>query len=439
VSSTNRRTFLKTSAAASAIGALAHVPSFAHADGVSGMLKIGLIGCGGRGTGAARQALLADRDVKLWAVGDAFEDRATDCLQQLRQNPSLAAKIDVPAARKFTGFDAFTQVLGSGVDVVLLCTPPHFRPAHLEAAIRANKHVFCEKPMAVDAPGVRRVAALHDVARQRRLSVVAGFCWRYYEPMRETVRRIHDGAIGDISVLHTNYLTGALWNRERTREMSDMQWQMRNWPYFTWLSGDYNVEQHCHSLDKMMWVMRNTPPLRAYGVGGRQTRIGTEFGHIFDHMAVVYEFANNVRCYAFCRQQAGTHGETTDHIVGTRGRANLLGLNQASRNWPPYSITGENAWRLPAAQLRGATDMYQQEHNELFASIRSGTPINDIDWMYKSTLLAIMGRMVCYTGQMITWDQALNSREDLTPPDGYRWDRAPAIPAVARPGVTPFV
>jgi myo-inositol 2-dehydrogenase / D-chiro-inositol 1-dehydrogenase len=156
-------------------------------------------------------------------------------------------------------------------------------------------------------------------------------------------------------------------------------------------------------------------------------------------MAVVYEFANNVRCYAFCRQQAGTHGETTDHIVGTRGRANLLGLNQTNRNWPPYSITGENAWRLPAAQLRGAVDMYQQEHNELFASIRSGTPINDIDWMYKSTLLAIMGRMVSYTGQMITWDQALNSREDLTPPDGYRWDRAPAIPAVARPGVTAFV
>jgi hypothetical protein len=156
-------------------------------------------------------------------------------------------------------------------------------------------------------------------------------------------------------------------------------------------------------------------------------------------MAVVYEFANNVRCYAFCRQQAGTHGETTDHIIGTRGRANLLGVNQEARNWPQYSISGENAWRLPAAQVNRATGMYHQEHIELFAAIRSGTPINDIDWMHKSTMLAILGRMVCYTGQMITWDQALNSNEDLTPPDGYRWDRAPAIPEVARPGVTPFV
>jgi predicted dehydrogenase len=221
--------------------------------------------------------------------------------------------------------------------------------------------------------------------------------------------------------------------------MSDMEWQMRNWPYFTWLSGDYNVEQHCHSLDKMMWVMRDTPPLRAYGVGGRQTRTGAEFGHIFDHMAVVYEFANNVRCFAFCRQQVGTYGETTDHIIGTRGRANLLGVNQEERNWPPYSISGANEWRLPAAQVRAATGMYQQEHNELFASIRNGTPINDIDRMHKSTMLAILGRMVCYTGQMITWEQAMNSTEDLTPADGYRWDRAPAIPAAARPGVTRFV
>jgi predicted dehydrogenase len=435
-SSTDRRTFLKTTAA---VSAASFVPTFVHAQQNNATLKVGLIGCGGRGTGAAQQALLADRDVKLWAVGDAFQDRVDGCLRQLGQRPNIAAKLDVPRERQFVGFDAASRVIASGVDVVCLCTPPHFRPAHLEAAVRANKHVFCEKPMAVDAPGVRRVAALADVARQRRLSVVAGFCWRYYDPMRQTVARIHDGAIGEITALHTNYLTGALWHRERTPQMSDMEWQMRNWPYFTWLSGDYNVEQHCHSLDKMMWVMRNTPPVRAYGVGGRQTRTGSEFGHIFDHMAVVYEFANNVRCFAFCRQQAGTHGETTDHIIGTRGRANLLGVNQQERSWPPYSITGDNAWRLGAAQVNRATDMYQSEHNELFAAIRSGNPINDLDWMHKSTMLAILGRMVCYTGQMITWEQAMNAREDLTPPDGYRWDRAPAIPDVARPGVTRLV
>lgn len=434
----NRRTFLKTGAAVSAAGALSFVPTFAHAGGANGTLKVGLIGCGGRGTGAARQALLADPDVKLWAVGDAFRDQTKNTLTQLRQMPNIAGKIDVPGERQFVGFDAYRDVIASGVDVVLLCTSPHFRPMHLEAALRAGKHVFCEKPMAVDAPGVRRVAALQQVARERRLSVVAGFCWRYFEPMRETVRRIHDGAIGDISALHTNYLTGALWHKERQPGWSDMEWQMRNWPYFTWLSGDYNVEQHCHSLDKMMWVMRNTPPIRAYGVGGRQTRTEPMFGHIFDHMAVVYEFANNVRCFAFCRQQAGTHGETTDHIIGTRGRANLLGVNQQDRNWPPYSITGENAWRMPAAQVNRATEMYQSEHNELFASIRSGNPINDIDWMSKSTMLAILGRMVCYTGQMLSWEQALNSTESLDPPAGYRWDRAPAIPATARPGVTRF-
>jgi predicted dehydrogenase len=409
-----------------------------HAQGAEQTLKIGLIGCGGRGTGAASQALGAERNVKLWAVGDAFQDRLTTCLQQLRQNASHAPKIDVPQERQFVGFDAYQQVINSGVDVVLLCTPPHFRPLHLETAIRAGKHVFCEKPVAVDAPGVRRVLALHDVARQRRLSVVAGFCWRYFTPMREVVRRIHDGAIGDITALHTNYLTGALWHRERTADMSDMEWQMRNWPYFTWLSGDFNVEQHIHSLDKMMWIMRDVPPLRAYGVGGRQTRTGPEFGHIFDHMAVVYEFANNIRCFALCRQQAGCHSETTDHVVGTRGTANLLGSNRPERDWPPYSITGANAWRMPAAQTRAARDMYQQEHNELFASIRSGTPINNIDYAAKSTMMGILGRMVCYTGQMITWENALQSREDLTPADGYRWDRAPAIPAVARPGVTRF-
>jgi len=431
---TSRRAFLKTTAAAS----LAYVPTFVHAAAINQTLKVGLIGCGSRGGGAARQALLADRDVKLWAVGDAFRDSTKALLTALRTDPDLEPKVDVPRERQFVGFDAYQHVINSGVDVVLLCTPPHFRPMHLEAAIRANKHVFCEKPMAVDAPGVRRVAALYETARTRRLSVVSGFCWRYFEPMRETVRRVHDGAIGDILALHTNYLAPALWHRERIANMTDMEWQIRNWPYFTWLSGDYNVEQHCHSLDKMLWLMR-TKPLRAYGVGGRQTRTGPEFGHIFDHMAVVYEFADNVRCFAFCRQQAGTFSETTDHVIGTRGRANLLGTRHADRPWREYSITGANPWTMTRAQVDRATEMYQAEQNALFASIRSGNPINDIDWMARSTLMAILGRMVCYTGQIITWDQALNSTENLTPPDGYRWDRAPAIPPVARPGVTRFV
>jgi predicted dehydrogenase len=431
----SRREFLTSAAVAGAAVSLSQVP-LVHAGG-SSTLKIGLIGCGGRGTGAAGQALRADRDVKLWAVGDAFRDRLDTSLRQLGQSSDIAAKIDVANERKFVGFDAYQQVINSGVDVVLLATPPGFRPIHLDAAIRAGKHVFCEKPMAVDGPGVRKVLATAEEARRRRLSLVSGFCWRYFPAMRETVRRIHDGAIGDVTALHCNYLTGPLWHRARTQDMTDMQYQMRNWYYFTWLSGDFNVEQHNHSLDKMAWVMQNQYPVRCYGVGGRQVRTGPEFGHIYDHFGVVYEFASGARCFAYCRQMPGCHSETTDWIVGTRGKANLLGHGNTT---PSYTITGANnqvAWRYPTMQLRRDPDMYQVEHNELFASIRSGNPLNDGDWMAKSTLMGIMGRMACYTGQAITFDQALNSREDLSPP-AYRWDVNLPTPAVATPGVTRF-
>ncbi len=432
MSAKTRRDFLKSSAALSAAATLAATP-LVHA-GSNSTLKIGLIGAGGRGTGAASQALLADRDVKLWSVGDAFEDRVEGSLRALQGNPNIATKIDVPRERRFTGFNSYQQVIDSGVDVVLLCSPPGFRPQHLEAAVRAGKHIFCEKPMAVDGPGIRKVIEVAEQARQRRLALVAGFCWRYYNPMRETVRRIHDGELGDITTLHCNYITGALWHRTREQGWTDMQWQVRNWPYFTWLSGDFNVEQHIHSLDKMGWLMKNEYPVKAYGLGGRQVRTGPEFGHIYDHMAVVYEWANGVRCFAFCRQQAGCHSETSDSVFGTKGRGFLLG---AGGN-PSYSITGERPWRYPAAQQRRDIDMYQSEHNELFASIRAGNPINDGAWMAKSTLMGILGRMVCYTGALVTWDQALNSQENLVPQGALTWETAPPNPPVARPGVTRF-
>jgi myo-inositol 2-dehydrogenase/D-chiro-inositol 1-dehydrogenase len=425
-----RRSFLKTTAAVSAAATLSQVPAV-HAGGGS-TLRVALIGCGGRGTGAAGQALRADENVKLVAVADAFQDKLDACLQRLQRDSAIAAKIDVPRERCFVGFDAYQQAINVA-DVVLLCAPPGFRPLHIEAAVRAGKHIFAEKPMAVDGPGVRRVLAMAEEARRRRLALGSGFCWRYHPAMRETVKRIHDGDIGDVTALHCNYLTGPIWHRAREQGWTDMEFQMRNWYYYTWLSGDFNVEQHIHSLDKMGWVMKNEYPVRCYGVGGRQVRTGPEFGHIFDHMAVVYEWQNGARCFAFCRQQSGCHNETTDYIVGTKGKANLLGRGANT----PYTITGDKAWRYPAAEER-RHDMYQLEHNELFASIRSGNLINDGDWMAKSTLLGIMGRMACYTGQVVTWDAALNSREDLTPPDGYRWDRAPAMPAVARPGVTPL-
>ena len=415
-----RRRFMQVSGAAAAIAAAPWV----HAQG-SDTLKVGLVGCGGRGTGAAAQALRADPNVKLVAVGDAFADRLETCVSTLQRDAGIATKVDVPAARRFVGVDSYRQVIGSGVDVVLLCSPPGFRPLHLKAAIDANKHVFAEKPCAVDGTGVRSVLATCQEARQKRLAVVSGLCWRYDTAKRETMHRIHDGAVGEIVSMQANYITGALWHRERTPEMTETEWQLRNWMYFTWLSGDFNVEQHVHSLDKLAWAMRDVYPIRCYGLGGRQSRTGPEFGHIFDHMAVVYEWENGVRGYANCRQQAGCFNEVNDFIMGTRGKVNVM----------QHTITGDNPWRYPAANGRRDVSMYQNEHNELFASIRRGEPINNGEYMAKSSLMGIMGRMASYTGQVVTWDQALNATENLMPANFTMETQIP-IPAVARPGFT---
>ena len=421
-----RRDFLKTSAATAAALSLASVP-LVHADG-NETLKVGLIGCGGRGTGAAAQALRADGNVKLWAMGDAFRDRLDRSLRDLRRSGDIAPKIDVPAARQFIGFDAYRQVIGSGVDVVLLCTPPHFRPAQLHAAVMAGKHVFAEKPVAVDGPGVRSVLASAEEARRRRLSIVSGLCWRYHQGMRDMMQRIHGGAVGDIVALQCVYNTGTLWNRPRQPNWSEMEFQLRNWLYFTWLSGDFNVEQHVHSLDKMAWAMRDQYPVRCYGVGGRQVRTGPEFGHIYDHMSVTYEFANGVKCFSMCRQMAGCANNVSDSIMGTRGVATLLHPDRRQE----YRIRGTNTFA--ATRQARSDDMYQHEHNELFAAIRNGRPINNGEYMAKSSLMGIMGRMACYTGRVIEWNDALNSTESLSPAR-YEWGALP-VPAVARPGVT---
>jgi predicted dehydrogenase len=418
---TTRRDFLKTTAAAAA--ALSVVPAV-HAGG-SDVLRIGLIGCGGRGTGAATQALRADRNVKLVALGDAFADRLNGSLDQLRREADIADKIDVRPDHCYVGFDAYLGVLQAGVDVVLLATPPHFRPLHLRTAVAAGKHVFAEKPVAVDAPGVRAVMAACREAQQRRLAVVSGLCYRYSRAKRETMQRVHDGAVGQIVALHTTYNVGGLWMRERQPHWSDMEWQMRNWLYFTWLSGDHNVEQHVHSLDKIAWAMNNQYPVKAVGMGGRQVRTGAEYGHIFDHHAVVFEYASGIKCFSYTRQQDNCANEVSDFIYGTQGKVDVQ----------RHIITGQQPWRFQLARNQ-SDNMYQNEHNELFASIRSGNPINNGDWMCKSTLMGIMGRMATYTGQEITWEAALNSTESLTPAR-YEWG-ALATPAVARPGETQF-
>jgi predicted dehydrogenase len=415
-----RRDFLTTSAALAAAGLAAGV----HAAGPD-VLKVGLIGCGGRGTGAALQALQADTNVVLWAVGDAFPDRIQGSLAELKNADNVARKVQVPQDRCFVGFDAYKQVIDSGVDVVLLCTPPHFRPLHLDAAVAAGKHIFAEKPVAVDAPGVRRVLATCGEAKKKNLSVVSGLCIRYDYGFRDTVRRIHDGAIGDILTLQANDLRGRIWVKARQKEWSDMEWQMRNWYYYTWLSGDFNVEQHVHYLDVCSWLMKDAHPLRVYGTGGRQVRTGPEYGHIYDHFAVVYEYESGARLFSTCRQQANCHGDMSAHAAGTRGRAMVAEKE--------LSITAPDKWRYSGRK----NDMYQTEHDELFASIRAGKPINNGEYMARSTLMAIMARMAAYTGKLITWDMAMNSKEDLTPPK-YEWGPI-ETPPVAQPGVTKFV
>jgi predicted dehydrogenase len=418
----SRRSFLKTSAAATATLGTLSLARGAHAAG-SDVLKIGLIGCGGRGTGAANDALGADPAVKLWALGDAFPERIESSLNNLRkQKPE---KIDVTPERCFVGLDSYQKVIDSGVDVVLLCTPPHFRPKHFAAAVAAGKHVFAEKPVAVDAPGCRAVLATVEEARKKKLSVVSGLCYRYDQPKRDLMKLVHDGQIGRIVAIHTTYNTGSLWMHPRKAEWSDFEWQLRNWLYFTWLSGDHNVEQHVHSLDKAAWALGDKTPVRAWGLGGRQVRTDPAFGHIYDHHAVCYEYEDGVKVFAYCRQQAGASTEVSDFILGTEGTADVM--RHAIKR-----PDGETLWRH-----RGpGGDMYQQEHDELFASIRSGEPINNGDYMVKSSMLAIFGRMVNYTGQTLSWDQAWNSTEDLTPPS-YDFGPLP-VPPIAMPGVTKF-
>jgi predicted dehydrogenase len=423
-SPSTRRDFLKSAGAGVAAASLTNLGALANAHaGGSDVLRIGLIGCGGRGTGAATQALNADPNVKLVALGDMFEDHLRSSLATLRRDKEIAHKIDVPDDQCFVGFDAYKQVLAAPIDVVLLATPPHFRPAHLKAAIDAGKHVFAEKPVAVDGPGVRSVLATCAEAKKKNLAVVSGLCYRYDHAKRETMQRVHDGSIGDIIAMHTSYNTGALWMKPRQPGWSDMEWQLRNWLYFTWLSGDHIVEQHVHSLDKMAWAMGDEYPVRATGTGGRQSRIQPAYGHIFDHHAVVFEYAKGVKLFSFCRQQAGCANDVSDHVMGTKGTCEVM----------KHAVTGQNPWRYRAKVNK---DMYQNEHDEFFAGLRAGKPINNGDYMAKSTLMAIMGRMATYTGQVITWEQALNSKQDLTP--GRYELGALAVPPVAMPGITKF-
>ena len=428
---TSRRAFLRTSTAAALGGALSApliLGTKSSAASPGDTIKVGLIGCGGRGSGAAKQALNADKNVIVTCMGDAFSDRLKQSLANLKADAEVGDRVKVSEDNCFVGFDAYQKVIDSGVDVVLLASPPGFRPVHLKAAIEANKHVFCEKPMATDAPGVRSILETVEEAKKRKLGIVAGFCWRYNLAERAGFAQIHDGAIGDIRALYGTYNTGLLWSRPRKPEWTDMEWQIRNWLYFTWLSGDHLVEQCVHTIDKMAWAMKDEPPIKAIAHGGRQVRTAPEYGHIFDHFEIVYEYPKDVRGFIFCRQQANCADDTSDLIMGTKGIARILGFRS-----PPF-VKGEKNWKYEGPR----PDMYQIEHNELFASIRKGQPINDGVRMARSTMVAIMGRMAAYTGKEITWEDALNSKENLQP-ERLAWDAPLPVPPVAIPGKTKFI
>ena len=404
MSHSSRRSFLRTTAIASlGAGLSASLPaSSLGRNSRLDELRIGLIGCGGRGTGAAAQALSTAGPVRLVAMADVFADHLDGALGSLMENKDLAARIDVPKERRFSGFDAYRGVLQADVDVVVIATPPHFRPQHFSEAIAAGKHVFFEKPVAVDAPGVRKVIAAAEVAQQKQLSVVSGLQRHHQYGYLESMKRIHGGELGKIQYARCAWNMGALWHRGRDEKWSDMEWQMRNWLYFTWLSGDHIVEQHVHNIDVINWALQGHP-LRARGMGGRQVRTDAKWGNIFDHHAVTFDYAGGVQCFSECRQIPGCDNDVSEHVFGADGACHM-----DSGNW---RIEGKQAWKYEGEQ----NDPYQTEHDDLFASIRAGKPLNEGRMVAESTMSAILGRMATYTGKTVEWEAALASNETWGP------------------------
>jgi len=410
----SRRDFLRTTAALAGgvtLGQLA-LESSVHAAG-SDVIKIGLIGCGGRGTEAAGNAMNAGKDIRLVAMADIFEERVKASREQLTK--TKPDQVQVKDDHCFIGFDAYQKVLASGVDAVVIAPSSHFNPTVLKAAIDAGKHVFCEKPHGIDVPGLKISMAAAEEARKKKLSLVSGLCWRYDPGVRETMKRIHDGAIGEIVAIQENYVSTPYIVRERRANQTEMEWQMWNWYHFNWLSGDQTAQQLVHSMDKASWALRDKPPLSAWGMGGRQTLTDSKYGDQFDHQAVVFEYANGVRVFGYCRDQEQCWNTTSDIIMGTKGRCNLLG----------YRIEGEKPWRYEGPRA----NMYDVEHAELFDSIRKGEPINNGQYMCLSSALGVMAQIACYTGQMISWGQLMDSQRSFSLPR-YGWDVEPPV----RPG-----
>ena len=428
--SVSRRHFLKTSTAvagAAMAGSLAMERSV-HAAG-SDMLRVGLIGCGDRGSGAAVNALNADQNAKLVAMADLFRENIVRSRQNIAK--FKGDQVAVNDDHCFSGFDGYQKLLASDVDVVLIAVPTFFHPPYLKASIDAGKHVFCEKIHAVDAPGVHTVLAAGEEARKKNLSIVSGLAWRYDTGAVETMKRVLDGAIGEIVAIEEVCNTPSLRCRQRQPKWTEMEYQIQDWFNFFWLSCDLPGLNLVHNLDKAAWAMREEPPVKAWGTGGRQTRVGPQYGDALDHFAIVFEYANGTRMHAYTRRQDGCCDEISDRFQGTKGRCDLLG----------YRIEGETKWHYPGRP----SNRFDLEHVALFSAIRSGKPINNSLYMARSSMLAIMATWTCYTGQVITWEQAMNSQHVVTP-KALAFDAEPPTKPDANglypipiPGVTSFV
>ena len=430
----SRREFLKGSTAAVVGGALAGSLSIARSAHAAGddEIKIALIGCGGRGTGAANQALSTAGKVKLIAMADAFPDRLEGSYQTLAKQENLKGKIDVPQDRKFVGFDAYQKALAAGPDLVILATPPGFRPIHFEAAVKAGKHVFMEKPVATDAPGVRKVLAAAEEAKKKNLAVGVGLQRRHEAKYLETIKRLQDGAIGDIITTRIYWNGSTPWVRSREPGQTEMEYQMRNWYYFTWLCGDHIVEQHIHNLDVINWL-KGDYPVKANGMGGCQVRKGKDYGETFDHHCVEFEYADGSRMFSQCRHIPNCWNSVSEHAHGTKGSATISDAT--------IKLNDGFSWRFSGKK----PDPYQVEHDDLFASIRSGSPINEAESGAKSSMTAILGRMCTYSGKEIGWDEAINSKISLLP-DEFSFAATPkSLPdangmyPLAVPGLTKVV
>lgn len=414
----SRRDFIKTGSsllvAGGVVGTSLTVARTAHAAG-SDLIKIGLIGCGGRGTGAAIQALnTKSGDIKLTAMADAFENRIQAAFRAIKGQH--ADKVETEG-RTFAGFDAYQKLLETDIDLVILATPPGFRPMQFEAAVKAGKHVFMEKPVAVDGPGVRRVLEANEIAKQKNLAVQVGLQRRHEIAYRETIAKLQEGAIGDINLTRAYWNGSGVWVNPRQQGESELQYQMRNWYYFNWLCGDHIVEQHIHNLDVINWL-KNGYPVKCQGQGGREVRKGKDFGQIYDHHFVEYTYGDGSVLLSQCRHIGDCWSSVSEHAHGSNGTCDISGAKI-------YNKQGDLTWRS-----NGERDGWQVEHHHLFADLRAGKIPNEAEYGAKSTLTAIMGRMATYSGREVTWEQAMNSKLLLADTDAIKTlnDAAPLSP-----------